>query len=415
MNERTGSVPVIVQQHIEDAACLRNTRSYLVRAPHVKLRHLARLDERIAAHLDGIGVAARAGMQSSMEALDRPGKGELFVAAVGCIEAHSDKTLLRLISLAEALADARSGLYSAFGWVLASHLKGTIRLLLDHDEPAARLAGLIACAQHRVDPKRFLDITVACADSRLRARALQCAGELGRVDLLAQCIAHLDDEDMLCRFHAAQSALLLGERRASLDVLSELAVAIPDAGALAASALPLSDVRALLETIAANSSGKRLLIRTIARAGDPRYVPWLIDLMCDDVYARLAGESFSFITGADLAWLDLERRPPESIPAGPNDDPNDPDTSMDEDDGAPWPDADKVKSWWQVNAQRFQSGKRYLAGAAPSVPHCIEVLKEGFQPQRMAAARHLCLLTPGTVLFNCSAPSSRQQQFRNPE
>ncbi|MCK7500241.1 MAG: hypothetical protein MZW92_65540 [Comamonadaceae bacterium] len=38
----------MIQQHAEESAILRNVRSVLVRAPHVKLRHLARLDERIA-------------------------------------------------------------------------------------------------------------------------------------------------------------------------------------------------------------------------------------------------------------------------------------------------------------------------------------------------------------------------------
>ncbi|MEZ2354047.1 hypothetical protein [Caballeronia sp. RCC_10] len=42
--------------------------------------------------------------------------------------------------------------------------------------------------------------------------------------------------------------------------------------------------------------------------------------------------------------------------------------------------------------------------------HCIGVLKDGYRRQRMAAARHLCLLDPGTALFNCAAPSWRQQR-----
>ncbi|SAL14835.1 hypothetical protein AWB74_00401 [Caballeronia arvi] len=403
MNARTGSIPPILHQHLEDAACLRNTRTYLVRAPHVKLKHLARLDERIAAHLDGIAVAGRIGAQMSMQALERTGKGELFTAAIGCIEARSEKTLLQLIALAEAVPAARSGLHSAFGWVSASHLQDTVGGLLASDDPAAQLTGLAACAQHRVDPKRFLDTAIASETPSVRARALQCAGETGRVDLLASCIAHLDD-DAACRLRAARSALLLGDRNASLDVLRELAPID------AASALPPADVRALLETIAAKPDNKRLLIRAIGHAGDPHYIGWLIGLMSDDVFARIAGESFSSITGADLAWLDLDRKPPERIPAGPTDDPNDADIAMDEDDGAPWPDADKIAHWWQTNAARFESGRRYLCGAPPSKAHCIDVLKDGYQRQRMAAARHLCLLEPGTALFNCAAPAWRQQR-----
>ncbi|MDR5753761.1 MULTISPECIES: TIGR02270 family protein [unclassified Caballeronia] len=401
----------VLHQHLEDAACLRNTRSYLVRAPHVKLKHLGRLDERIAAHLDGIAVAGRVGAQLSMQALDRPGKGELFTATIGCIEARSDPGLLRLVALAQALPDARRGLHSAFGWVSASRLSETVGMLLARDEPAAQLAGLAACGLHRVDPKRFLDTAITSENDDIRARALQCAGEIGRVDLLASCIDGLHDKDNACRFHAAQSALLLGDRGASLNVLTELAPSRPDAAALAAMALPSADVPRLLEAIAAQQHSKRILIHAVGYGGDPRYVPWLIGLMSDDHYARLAGESFSFITGADLAWLDLDRKPPAHIPAGPTDDPNDPNVATDEDEGAPWPDAGKIAAWWQTNAPRFQSGTRYLAGAPPSKAHCIDVLKDGYQRPRTAAARHLCLLRPGTALFNCAAPAWRQQRL----
>lgn len=38
----------VVQQHAEESAVLRNVRSVLVAAPHVKLRHLRRLDDRLA-------------------------------------------------------------------------------------------------------------------------------------------------------------------------------------------------------------------------------------------------------------------------------------------------------------------------------------------------------------------------------
>jgi hypothetical protein len=39
------------------------------------------------------------------------------------------------------------------------------------------------------------------------------------------------------------------------------------------------------------------------------------------------------------------------------------------------------------------------------------LLKNGFQRQRMAAAIYLCLLKPGTPLFNCAAPAWRQQRL----
>jgi hypothetical protein len=43
--------------------------------------------------------------------------------------------------------------------------------------------------------------------------------------------------------------------------------------------------------------------------------------------------------------------------------------------------------------------------------HCIDALKNGYQPQRILAADYLCLLELGTPLFNSSAPAWRQQRL----
>ena len=59
---------------------------------------------------------------------------------------------------------------------------------------------------------------------------------------------------------------------------------------------------------------------------------------------RLAGEAFSLITGLDLAY---------------------------------------------ANKARFQDGIRYFMGEPVSAPHCQNVLRDGFQRQRFAAAQYL--------------------------
>jgi uncharacterized protein (TIGR02270 family) len=126
--------------------------------------------------------------------------------------------------------------------------------------------------------------------------------------------------------------------------------------------------------------------------------------------SRLAGESMSLITGLDLTSLELARAQPEGFQSGPNDDPDDETVAVDEDDNLPWPDPDRLEAWWHRNASRFQPGTRHFMGQLISVEHCGNILFEGFQRQRIAAALHLALLQPGTALFECRAPAWRQQQ-----
>ena len=155
----------------------------------------------------------------------------------------------------------------------------------------------------------------------------------------------------------------------------------------------------------------RWLIQGSGIAGDPGYVPWLIKHMGNETTARLAGEAFSLITGADLALQDLERKPPKTFESGPTIDPDDLNVQMDPDEGLPWPDPERIEKWWSANGGRLRAGTRCFMGAPVTREHCIGVLKNGYQRQRILAAHYLCILQPGIPLFNTSAPAWRQQRL----
>jgi uncharacterized protein (TIGR02270 family) len=408
-------VVAVVLQHVEDAAVLRNSRSYLVSASDVKLHQLRRLDDRLAAHLDGIAVAGKHGTLLTIAALQNSGQGEIYTATVNTIESRDAVGLEKLLSGTEPLPEIQAAVVSAFGWVTAASLQGITKALLDSPNSFRRQVGLAACAMHQVNPGVALVAALNDESSALRARALRVVADLGLVNHLQACTDGLKDEDPDCAYQAARAGILLGNRGASVSALHRIALA---PGPWRSRALGLllklqspTDAHATLKALAQDPACIRLLIHGIGTAGDPHYVPWLIQQMQDLKLSRLAGESFSYITGLDLAYLDLERKPPEGVGFGPNDDPNDDNVAMDEDDGLPWPDVEKVSAWWQAHGHRFATGARYFMGEPPSPGHCLDVLKNGFQRQRMAAAIYLCLLKPGTPLFNCAAPAWRQQRL----
>jgi uncharacterized protein (TIGR02270 family) len=304
---------------------------------------------------------------------------------------------------------------SAFGWVATASLRGITKAFLESPSPLRRQVGLAACAMHGVDPGAIVDASLNDDDAAVRVRALRLIAQLGQIDKVSVYMNAVADEDASCAFEAACSAAMLGNRSRAVVALQRFA---SEPGLSRSRALGLllklqepRAANATLAVLAQDPACIRLLIQGIGTAGDPHYVPWLIQQMQDLKLSRLAGESFSYITGLDLAYLDLERKPPEGVDFGPNDDPNDDNVAMDEDDGLPWPDVEKISNWWQANGQRFAPGTRYFMGEPPSTAHCLDVLKNGYQRQRMAAAIYLCLLKPGTPLFNCAAPAWRQQRL----
>lgn len=72
----------IVSQHVEEAAFLWLLRSNATRQPHYALKDLAKLDERVEAHLDGLRVAGEPGWELCLAALDNEEAGEVFAASV---------------------------------------------------------------------------------------------------------------------------------------------------------------------------------------------------------------------------------------------------------------------------------------------------------------------------------------------
>jgi uncharacterized protein (TIGR02270 family) len=408
----------VVMQHLEGAAHLRHVRSLFVRAPHVGLWHLERLDERIAAHLDGVAVDSTAGVGLSGQLLDMRAAGDVFITTVCAIQDRDWKRIHALLQPPGGQPACRAGLLSAFGWVSAAHLEGITKRLLESAAPFHRQVGLAACAMHGVDPGAVLGKALHDADTGLRAHSARVASRVGRLDLLDACLAALADDHPSCAFEAARSALLLGDRTASIDSLERLAVdpASGDETRLSALRLLLKVVsparaRTLLARLAKDGSKVRPLIHAVAVNGDPHYVPWLIGQMAQPEVSRLAGEAFSFITGVDIAHHRLDLRTSPGLDLGPNDDSADSNVAMDEDDNLPWPDTAKVDAWWRAQGVRFVAGTRYFLGDVPTVEDCLQVLRTGFQRQRIAAAEYRTLLAPGTPLFNTAAPAWRQRRL----
>ncbi|UHD16112.1 TIGR02270 family protein [Thiocapsa bogorovii] len=408
-------IPAVVQQHAEEAALLRHTRSVLVDAPHVKLHHLARLDERIAAHLDGLAVAGEYGSGLCEGALESPGTGEVFATAVGAIEAKDQGRLEKLYAIAKTIPEARRGLISAFGWVSAQHLEGIVSGLLGSADAFRRLVGIAACTMHGVDSGAGLAKAISDPEPALRARALRAAGESGRRDLLRACVAALKDENDEARIWAAWSAVLLGRDEQGVKALAGIALSPSPfrepALRLLLKVVDQADAKELLRRLASDPADRRLLILGSGFAGDPAYLPWLIQQMDDPKLSRSAGEAFALVTGLDLSFLDLDRTPPEDLESGPSENPEDDDVAMDPDESLPWPDPAKLQQWWVANSVRFRPGARYFMGAPVSREHCTEVLRNGFQRQRAAATEYLCLLNPGSTLFPIRAPAWRQKRW----
>jgi uncharacterized protein (TIGR02270 family) len=406
--------PGVIRQHVEEVADLYITRRKVTSAPHTQLEGLRRLDNRLAAHLDGLSVAGERAWPFCVAALEDSLNGAMFAAVVRSVQDRRQARFDRLVLIAESQPARSEALIAALGWLDRHHLRGIVEGLLSAEDSFRRIAGITACASHGIDPGQLFR-RPQDPDADARARVLRAAGEMGRPEVLSACGSATADVQPGGQFWAAWSGVLLGDRNRALQAIVLTGTSAGPhrsrAFRLALQAATTSAAHRILQGVARNPKDLRWLTQGTGIAGDPTYVPWLLRHMARPETARLAGEAFTLITGADLERLQLDRPGPEGIEAGPNDDPDEPDVDMDPDDGLPWPDSEKVQAWWDSNAHRFAVGRRYFMGAPVTRAHCINVLKSGYQRQRVLAAHYLCLLDPGTPLFNTSAPAWRQQRL----
>ena len=409
----THVLDAIISQHAEEASALWWQHQLAATAAQYRVRELRKLDDRLDAHLDGLRIAGGGGFQTCMRHLGDEDAGGMFAAGVLSLEERHAERLDLLLATAEASPAMYAGLVSAFGWVPAACLTGIVSSLLRSTSPERRRVALASCAAHRVNPGEPLQAALHEDDPVARAEAYRTVGELGLLDdLPRRGVVDGNDE---CRTWAEWSSVLLGGRGASLEALKQAA---RPGNPLRHWAFPLvlqsastGAAHSLLQELSGQEEQLPWLIKGSGIAGDPAYIGWLIEHMDRPATARLAGEAFTLVTGADLVMQGLDRSAPENVDAGPSDDPDDPNVDMNGDEGLPWPDRQKALRWWNANSHRFQKGVRYFMGAPVTRQHCIDILKNGCQRQRILAAHYLCLLDPGTPLFNTSAPAWRQQRL----
>ncbi len=405
-------VSSIVSQHTEEAAFLWMLRSNAIRQPHYALKDLAKLDDRVEAHLDGLRVAGEPGWELCKATLGNEENGEVFAASVMAFESGIESRIQAVLDVVQQKPELRAGLISALGWIPFDQVASQAQRSLKAESPVQRMVGLAAYAVHRQDPGTSLKDSLASADLSLRARVLKAVGELGKANLLPFVKSNLADEDLTCRYWAAWSGTLLGEP-AAIPVLQRLAESgyskREAACAMVLRRLSIDQAQAWLKSLASSPKTLRLAVQAAAVIGDPANIPWLIQQMTDPNMARVAGESFTYITGIDLAYDDLDTDKPEGFESGPTEDPEDENVEMDPDEDLPWPNPQLIEKWWLAHRLEFTKGTRHLLGKPMSIDWLQQVLRIGKQRQRRAAAIELAIRQAGQPLFNTSAPGFRQQ------
>src|SRR5690242_20160228 len=102
----------IVSQHAEEAAFLWLLRSNAIYQPHYALKDLAKLDDRVEAHLDGLRIAGEEGWELCKAELGYKQDGEVFAASVMAFESGIESRIQAVLNVVEQTPALSKGLIS---------------------------------------------------------------------------------------------------------------------------------------------------------------------------------------------------------------------------------------------------------------------------------------------------------------
>src|SRR5262245_30865902 len=207
----TPIIPQIVEQHADEAAFLWLLRDRAVAPSRYRLPELIKLDDRLAANIDGLRVAGQPGWEMVVEQLEHQEPGEVFVAAVLALESADEDRFALVTEKVAATPQSARGLISAFGWASRDAAAARLGELVRSSDPILRGAGIAASAIHGFDPGVALPKAFGSDEPELRRRAFAAVGRLARKDLVPAIADGMRERDPACRFWSAWSSAVLGE------------------------------------------------------------------------------------------------------------------------------------------------------------------------------------------------------------
>ena len=428
-------MPGVAERHADEVDFLWAMRDFAARSAAHDLDALARWDERLDAHLDGLRFAGESGWNAALELLKRKaeqdkGWGSAFGAAWMAVEQGDFERFAAVLDL--AVGGNRGGdkaVIAALAFASPERAQRFLRPLVTAKHAILQRMGIAAAAAHGrdlgfgakgaegdpkpqvFDPGQDLATALGATDAALRARAARAVGQLGRRDLARALDFLHDDPDPKCRYAAIWAKAVLSDSAAGQMLWSFCqpnAPFVEEAMCLAAVMDPLEAPRKIRE-FAERGGDVRAALLGAAALGDSALVPWLFEQMRSPDQARLAANALVCLTGINLQAKRLTVKPPPTVQLGPNDDPNDENVKMDPDHGLAWPNVDALQTWWSGVRRDYPAGTRFWLGKSMDQGGAEAALRDGNQKLRRAAAWYLAKTAPGRGLFEVRAPAMRQR------
>ncbi len=382
---------------------LRNEAST---SPMFILAELSEQDRKVEALLYALRLGIESG-HSLENNLKLDDWGAIFIATVLSLRLNKLSFIEKLVEVIFDSPKQVNELYQAFAWQPPSQqqINSLLQSQASHVQPV-----VAAAFPSYLAPNIFAQCLLK-SESSIVIPMLNYIGEQRLRSYIPYVVRYYSSPDENVQCAAACAGLLLGEGKA-LDVIKKFA---SYNNSLLRKALqwlfcfsPFQSHSGWLENIISMNLSPRIQALSIAYSGIVDYIPKLINIMDDINYAQVAGEAFSLLTGVNLIDNDLDDNAPKGEePSGAEKRKMD-SQYRDYEEDLPWPNVEKIWQWWVENEIKFSSSQCYLAGREINCNNLIEILSEGTQVQRHAAALALAKIQCDRPYFPCGIKAEKQ-------
>jgi len=360
---RVTFMPDLLVEHYEELSFLWGQRTAALRSSSTTLQALRALEERIAAHVEGLLVGGGNSVGVVESGLVSTSTNEVFAAAYTMLSLNDANTTDKVLKafLTPASESALRGICEALCVGLVGGFVNTLEDALLKAGPLVALAVQEVFAFHW--PEKLAAVRIrgylVDHDPVLRGAAWRVAYLRPELVTAEQTEAAVSDESPGVRWHALQVAAWAGHRW----VMEDCRKAMVSPGVEKADELYLlctlgiaADAPGILGLVSKRGLGA-FRFRLLGSYAQASAVDGLIQGMIesDPMAASAAGTAFARITGHELRVTRREKLPPA--------DGTQPDAFEEQFlEEVELPDALEAAEYWEANRARFQPGLRYSQG-----------------------------------------------------
>jgi len=398
----------IYEQYVDEASFLWLMHTLAVDQPHYGVVELRNLEKRIESQLNGLMGNLDIAWSVCEQIFENDADaGEIFTAAILAFRSHDQSKIQIVVEAAMKTEKGYQGLLNALTWLPGSLVHDWVKRFFTSKDLNHKKLAIEVCNVRRENPADYLVSIFQredCLDNlELYIAALKITGELKRFDLIEHVLKAIDHDDETVKFWAIRSAIFIGDKTqvAKLEpYICKTSELQHEAIEIAFRVLPIKTAREWVAKLVDDPDQVRTLIIITGVIGDPFAIDWLLQKMNETEFARVAAESFSFITGTNLTQMEMTSPAPEDADTLPTEDPADENVKMHDDENLPWPNIIKVQSYWNSIKANFTAGQRYLLGNHIGLLFLKKNIDTALQRQRHAIAIEISLIDKNEKLFN---------------